>query len=77
LFVPNDYLEQAQEVLASYHSPSLVVGEIEGQLTRLESELQQIEQERNDLAPHLRTVYQRIEQLQTELQALNRKLDEE
>jgi hypothetical protein len=77
LFVDEAYLEIAQETLESYHSPSLVTGEIEGQLDRLQKELYWIERERGDLAPHVQSVAKSIEQLQAGLNALNRELEEE
>jgi hypothetical protein len=77
LFVHEDFVEAAQAVLDSYHSPSLVTGEIEDHLRHFQQALDAVERERADLAPHLRAVTQSIEHLQTELQAFNRKLDEE
>lgn len=77
LYVHEDDWEEAQTVLASYDSPSLVTGEIEGNLDRLQSNLQRIEREQKNLAPHLRTVVNSIERLRADLQALNRMLDED
>jgi hypothetical protein len=77
LYVAEADLEQAQAVLASYDSPSLVTGEIEGNLDRLQSSLRRIEREQKHLAPQLQTVVKSIERLRVDLQALNRMLDEE
>jgi len=76
IYVDEDYLEEAQAVLASYYSPSLITGEIEGNLDRLQSELRRIEREQKNLAPHLQTVVKSVERLRADLQALNRMLDE-
>lgn len=77
LYVTEEDLESAQAVLASYESPSLVTGEIEDNLDRLQSNLRRIERQRKHLAPHLQTVVKSIERLRADLQALNRMLDKE
>jgi hypothetical protein len=74
--VDEDYLEAAQETLASFRSPSLVTGQIEGNLGRLRDELGRIGREREELAPQLRAIDEGLRRLQTDLAALNRALDE-
>ena len=76
VLVDEDYFEAAQETIESYRAPSLVTGQIEGNLGRLRDELRQIGRERKHLAPQLQAVQENIERLQTALQALNRELDE-
>jgi hypothetical protein len=76
LLVDEDYLDAARETIASYQSPSLVTGQIEGNLSRLQGELGQLERAHGHLAPHLRAVREDIARLQADLQALNRELEE-
>jgi hypothetical protein len=76
VLVDEDYFEAAQETIESYRAPSLVTGQIEGNLSRLREELKRIERERDHLAPQLRAVEEGIERLQHDLRALNRELDE-
>lgn len=76
VLVDEDYFEAAQETIESYRAPSLVTGQIEGNLGRLREELGQIEREREHLAPQLRTVQESLARLQNDLGALNRELDE-
>jgi|GEM_PF-5083688 len=77
LLVDEDYFEAAEETLASYRSPSLITGQIEGNLNRLREELGQIEREHGSAGPQLRAVRDGIERLQADLQALNRELEGE
>jgi len=77
LFVDEDYFEAAQETIASFHSPTLVTGQVEGQLGRLRNELERIGPEHSQLLPQLQAVEEGIERLQADLDALNRALEEE
>jgi hypothetical protein len=77
LLVDEDYFEAAQETIASFNSPSLITGQIEGNLGRLREELDRTLRERAHLAPRLRAVSESIARLQADLGALNRELDEE
>ena len=76
VLVDEDYFEAAQETIESYRAPSLVTGQIEGNLGRLREELRQIEREREHLAPQLSAVQKSLAQLQNDLSTLNRELDE-
>jgi hypothetical protein len=75
LFVDEDYFEAAQETIESFRSPTLVTGQIEGDLTRLQQELSRMEKENDHLRPQLHAVRASMEQLQRDLHALNRELD--
>lgn len=75
IFVDEDYIEAAQETIESFRSPSLVTGQIEGDLTRLQEELGRLEKENDRLRPQLHTVRASMEKLQSDLNALNRELD--
>jgi hypothetical protein len=77
LFVDEDYVDSARETLAAYQSPSLVTGQIEGQLVRLQQELTQIERRRVDLGSDVRSVRDGIEGLKVSLQRLNHGLEDE
>ncbi len=77
VLVDEDYFEAAQETIESYRAPSLVTGQIEGNLTRLRDELGRIKEERSDLSSQLRTVEQVLERLLVELRTLNRELERE
>lgn len=76
VLVDEDYFDAAQETVESYRSPSLVTGQIEGNLGRLQDELRQIGREHERLAPQLSAVQKSLAQLQNDLSALNRELDE-
>lgn len=76
VLVDEDYFEAAQETIESYRAPSLVTGQIEGNLSRLQEELRQIGREHEHLTPQLSAVQKSLAQLQTDLSALNRELDE-
>ncbi len=77
VLVDEDYFEAAQEAIESYRAPSLVTGQIEGNLSRLRDELSRIKEERSDLSVQLRTVEQSLERLLLELRTLNRELEQE
>ena len=77
LFVEEAHVEVAQETLESYRSPSLVTGEIEGHLDRLQGELRRIGREYDQVAPHLRAVQENLERLRTSLRTLDNELDGE
>jgi len=77
LLVDEDYFEAAQETIESFNSPSLVTGQIEGNLARLESELNRLAGGQDYLAPHLQAVRESLGRLQRDLSALNQELNEE
>jgi hypothetical protein len=77
LFVDEDYVDAARETLAAYQSPSLVTGQIEGQLVRLQQELIQVERRRRDLGSEIQSVRDGIERLKVSLQGLNHRLEDE
>ncbi len=77
LFVDEDYVDAARETLATYQSPSLVTGQIEGQLVRLQQELIQVERRRRNLGSEIQSVRDGIERLKVSLQSLNHSLEEE
>ncbi|MBS1812709.1 MAG: DUF2007 domain-containing protein [Acidobacteria bacterium] len=75
IYVDEDYFEAAQETIESFRSPSLVTGQIEGDLLRLQQELQRLEREAAHARPQLQAVRASMEKLQSELNALNRELE--
>ena len=75
LFVDEDYFEAAQETIESFRSPTLVTGQIEGDLTRLQQELSRLEKSNEGLKPQLHAVRGSMEKLQSDLKALNQELD--
>ena len=75
IFVDEDYFEAAQETIESFRSPTLVTGQIEGDLTRLQQELSRLEKSNERLKPQLHTVRGSMEKLQSDLKALNQELD--
>ena len=75
LFVDEDYFEAAQETIESFRSPTLVTGQIEGDLTRLQQELSRLEKANERLKPQLHAVRGSMEKLQSDLNALNQELD--
>ena len=75
IFVDEDYFEAAQETIESFRSPTLVTGQIEGDLTRLQQELSRLEKENERLRPQLHAVRSSMEKLQSDLNVLNRELD--
>jgi hypothetical protein len=76
ILVDEDYFEAAQETIESFRSPSLVTGQIEGNLSRLRDELDNIAAGREDLFPKIHAVEESLERLQNDLRALNQELDE-
>ena len=76
VFVDEDYVEAAQEAIATYQSPSLLTGQIEGDLARLSTELNRLGRERQDLLAKIQSVLQSVEQLREKLDVLNRELEE-
>jgi hypothetical protein len=77
VLVDEDYVEAAEETIESFRSPSLVTGQIEGNLTRLTSELNRIERAHDFARPQVLAVRASLEKLQSDLNALNRELSEE
>lgn len=77
VFVDEDYFEAAQETIESFRSPSLVTGQIEGNLSRLEKELDRIARENAHAKPQVHAVRTSLEKLQKDLNALNHELSEE
>ena len=75
IFVDEDYFEAGQETIESFRSPTLVTGQIEGDLTRLQQELSRLEKSNERLKPQLHTVRGSMEKLQSDLKALNQELD--
>jgi hypothetical protein len=75
IFVDEDYFEAAQETIESFRSPTLVTGQIEGDLTRLQQELSRLEKQDEHLRPQLHAVRASMEKLQSDLHALNRELE--
>jgi hypothetical protein len=76
VFVDEDYVEAAQETIAAYQSPSLITGQVEGDLARLSTELNRLARERRDLVATIQTVLQSVEQLREKLDVLNHELEE-
>ena len=76
IYVDEDYLEAARETLSDYQSPSLVTGQIEGNLTRLSRELSRLLKERRELSPKVDGVSEGIETLRKRLEDLNTDLDD-
>jgi hypothetical protein len=77
VLVDEDYVEAAEETIESFRSPSLVTGQIEGNLTRLAAELSRIERDHEYARPQAVAVRASVEKLQSDLNALNRELSEE
>ncbi|MFN7931634.1 MAG: DUF2007 domain-containing protein [Blastocatellia bacterium] len=75
IYVDEDYFDAAQETIESFRSPSLVTGQIEGDLLRLKQELQRLERENEHVRPRLHAVRASMEILQSDLNALNRELE--
>ena len=75
IFVDEDYFEAGQETIESFRSPTLVTGQIEGDLTRLQQELSRLEKSNERLKPQLHAVRGSMEKLQSDLKALNQELD--
>jgi hypothetical protein len=75
LLVDEDYVDAARETLAIYQSAALVTGQIEGQLTRLQQELANVERRRRDLGSEIQSVRDGIERLKVSLQNLNHSLE--
>jgi hypothetical protein len=76
VFVDEDYVEAAQETIAAYQSPSLITGQVEGDLARLSTELNRLARERRDLVATIQTVLQSVEKLREKLNVLNHELEE-
>ncbi|HYE75151.1 MAG TPA: DUF2007 domain-containing protein [Blastocatellia bacterium] len=77
IFVDEDYLEAAKETIESFSSPTLVTGQIEGNISRLSKELDRIERERDYLKPQVHAVRTSLTKLQSDLNTLNHELSEE
>lgn len=75
IYVDEDYFEAAQETIESFRSPTLVTGQIEGDLLRLKQELPRLERENEHVRPQLHAVRASLEKLQSDLNALNRELE--
>ena len=76
IFVDEDYFESARETLASYQSPTLLTGQIEGVLGQFENELGQLGRTRRDLDGQIKAVRESIAALREDLNALNDGLEE-
>ena len=76
VFVDEDYVEAAQETIAAYQSPTLLTGQVEGDLARLSTELNRLGRERRELVGKIQSVLQSVEQLRERLDVLNRELEE-
>ena len=76
VLVDEDYLEAAQEAIAAYQSPTLLTGQVEGDLVRLSTELNRLARERRELVAEIQAVLQSVEQLREKLDVLNRELEE-
>ena len=55
VLVDEDYVEAAQETIAAYQSPSLITGQVEGDLARLSTELNRLARERRDLVAKIQS----------------------
>ena len=77
LLVDEDYIDAAQETVEAARSPSLVTGQIEGILGRLQDGLRQVGRERSRLAPQVQAVEASLERLQADLRTLNREIEKE
>ena len=73
-YVDEDYFDAAKEVIDSYSQPTLLTGEIEGELSRLNKELNRLESNAQ-AKPHLEPLRASITKLQSELNALNKELE--
>jgi len=76
VLVDEDYVEAAHETIAAYQSPTLLTGQVEGDLARLSTELNRLTRERRELVPQIHAVLQSVEQLRERLDVLNRELEE-
>jgi hypothetical protein len=73
-YVDEDYFDPAKEVIDSYSQPTLLTGEIEGELSRLSKELNRLEANAQ-AKPHVEPLRASITKLQSQLNALNKELD--
>ena len=76
VYVDEDYLEAARETLSEHQAPSLITGQIEGNLTRLSRELSRLLREHRELSPKVQAVSESIESLRKRLEELNVDLDD-
>lgn len=76
ILVDEDYVEAARETVASYQAPSLITGQIEGDIHRLSNDLSRLARERRELAPAVDSIRQTMERLRTQLEELNREIEE-
>lgn len=76
VLVDEDYVEAAKETVASYQSPSLVTGQIEGELHRLSSDLTRLTRQRRDLSPAVHSIQQTIDKLREQLAEINPEIEE-
>ena len=76
ILVDEDYVEAASETVASYQSPSLITGQIEGDIQRLSNDLSRLTRERRELAPTVDSIRQTMDRLRNQLEELNREIEE-
>lgn len=76
VLVDEDYVEAARETVASYQAPSLITGQIEGDIHRLSNDLSRLARERRELAPAVDSIRQTMERLRTQLEELNREIED-
>ena len=76
ILVDEDYVEAARETVASYQAPSLITGQIEGDIQRLSNDLSRLTRERRELAPAVESIRQTMDRLKTQLEELNREIEE-
>ena len=76
ILIDEDYVEAARETVASYQAPSLITGQIEGDLQRLGNDLSRLTRERRELAPAVDSIRQTMERLRSQLEQLNREIEE-
>ena len=76
VLVDEDYVESARETIASYQSPSLITGQIEGDIQRLSGDLARLTRDRRELAPVVDSIRQTMDRLRVQLEELNREIEE-
>ena len=76
VLVDEDYVDAAKETVASYQSPTLITGQIEGELHRLSNDLTRLTRQRRDLSPAIQSLQQTIDKLREQLAELNPEIEE-
>ncbi len=76
VLVDEDYVDAAKETVASYQSPTLITGQIEGELQRLSTDLTRLTRQRRDLSPAIQSLQQTIDKLREQLAELNPEIEE-